>query len=481
MTDSVKENAYQTIGGAYIADHFTAINTERAFNIINDADALHQLSLRLKNVMTDKAQGNLFEQIEILKFNQDALNKGSSLVAKTTASQGLPHDPVDIIIKKGHSTLREIQAKSCNSAAKTGFALSDSKYAEMARLAPKDQTARLEELLKKRIATGTLKASDYEQTLRNLQRNGLEHGNVASGGTTYDEAFSATDPEVAKTMADKAKIKSIVDDTRMSAESGGKIGAVVATSISLTNGIYRYTQGEIDTAEAIAQVGVDAAKGYATGYAVSALSKTITHTGRYFLGEAAAKSIAKSSAPVAIAAGVITLGKSLVSYLKGDIDSAALLDNVNHCAITSTSSFYYGMLGQVVIPIPVIGALVGAGVGYLVGNLMHQSGLLALGDSEAVKAAKERRRVVEALCLSVLPLMQQNRLEMERLTTEYFATRKKDFLVSLDFLDDSLTSFNTEATVAALQGIHTQFGIALNLKSFKEFDSFMKSDGDFDF
>ena len=31
----------------------------------------------------------------------------------------------------------------------------------------------------------------------------------------------------------------------------------------------------------------------------------------------------------------------------------------------------------------------GAGVGYLVGNLLHQSGLLALGDSQVVKAAKK--------------------------------------------------------------------------------------------
>jgi hypothetical protein len=481
MTDPVNSKTHQTIGAAYIADHFTAINTERTFNIINDAEARAELSMGLKNVIADKAQGNLFEQLEVLKFNQDALTKDSSLVAKTTASQGMPHDPVDIIIKKGHSTLREIQVKSCNSAARSGFALSDSKYAEMARLAPKDQTARLEELLKKRIATGTLKASDYEQTLRNLQRGGLEHGNVTSGGTTYDEALSATDPEVAKVLASKAKIKSVVDDTRMSAERGGKIGATVAAGISLASGIYRYTQGEIEIAEVIAQVGVDAAKGYATGYAVSALSKTFTHTGRYLLGEAAAKSIAKSSAPVAIAAGIVTLGKSLIDYLKGDIDSATLLDSVNHCAITSTSSFYYGMLGQVAIPIPVVGALVGAGVGYLVGNLLHQSGLLALGDSQVVKAAKKRRRVVEALCLSVLPLMQQNRLEMERLTTEHFTNRKQDFLISLDFLDDSLTSFNSEETIAALQGIHTQFGIALKLKSFKEFDGFMKSDEDFDF
>ena len=38
MTDPVNSKTHQTIGAAYIADHFTAINTERTFNIINDAD-----------------------------------------------------------------------------------------------------------------------------------------------------------------------------------------------------------------------------------------------------------------------------------------------------------------------------------------------------------------------------------------------------------------------------------------------------------
>ena len=66
--------------------------------------------------MADKAQGNLFEQLEVLKFNQEALRKDSALVAKTTASQGAPHDSVDIIIKRPFHAA-EIQAKSCNSAA----------------------------------------------------------------------------------------------------------------------------------------------------------------------------------------------------------------------------------------------------------------------------------------------------------------------------------------------------------------------------
>ena len=128
----------------------------------------------------------------------------------------------------------------------------------MARLAPKRSNRPVRRIIEKRIATGTLKASDYEQTLRNLQRGAWSMAMYHLAALM--EAFSATDPEVAKAPAAKAKIKSVVDDTRMSAERGGKIGATVAAGISLTSGIYRYTQGEIEIAEVIAQVGVDAAK-----------------------------------------------------------------------------------------------------------------------------------------------------------------------------------------------------------------------------
>ena len=40
----------------------------------------------------------------------------------------------------------------------------------MARLAPQRSNRPVRRIIEKRIATGTLKASDYEQTLRNLQR-----------------------------------------------------------------------------------------------------------------------------------------------------------------------------------------------------------------------------------------------------------------------------------------------------------------------
>lgn len=480
MARSDRDTKLDAIAGGYLSAHITQRFTERTFNIFNDSDQLAQLAEKWKNVAADKAQGHMFEQLEVIKFNSDALKRDSDLFAKTTASMGMPHDKVDIVIKKGQEVIREVQAKSCNSAARSAFALSDAEYKEMQRLAPCDQTEKIKDLLKKRIDSGTLKAGDYEQTLRNIKKS-LEHENVSSSGTTYKEAVSATDVNAAEEIAAKYKLQSALTDMHESGKRAGNIGAFVTGGISTINGVYSLHKGEIEIGELFSQVAIDSAKGYATGYVVTAMSKGVTHSTTYFLGESVARTFARSNAPVAIAAGVVSASKSFASYINGDIDSEQLLEEVSHTAITSTSSFYYGALGQIAIPIPIVGALVGAGVGYFIGNMLHQSGLVALGDSRVVKEAKERRYAIQAMCLAVIPKIQKNRLELESHLESYFSQRKNDFLASFSILDNSLYSWNPDEFVFGLEKINNQFGTTLQFKSFTEFDLFMNSNEAFEF
>lgn len=480
MAESIRNNKFYVVAGGYISENITQRFTDRTFNIFNDSDQLAQLAEKWKNVATDKAQGHMFEQLEVIKFNFDALKKDSDLFAKTTASMGMPHDKVDIVIKRGQEVIKEVQAKSCNSAARSAFALSDKEYKEMQRLAPSDQTEKIKELLRKRIDSGTLKTEDYEQTLRNIKKS-LEHENISSSGTTYQEAVNATKIDTAEEIAVNYKLKSTLIDMHESGKRAGNVGALIAGSTSTVTGLYSLHKGDIEAGELLTRVAVDSAKGYATGYVVTAMSKGLTHSTTYFLGESVARTFARSNAPVAIASGVVNASKSFISYINGDIDSEQLLDEVSHTAITSTSSFYYGALGQVAIPIPVVGAVIGAGVGYFIGNMLHQSGLIALGDSRVVKEAKERRYAVQAMCLAAIPEIQKHRLELENYLDSYFSERKNEFLASFNILDHSLCSWNPDDFVSGLERINNQFGTSLQFKSFSEFDDLMTSDEVFEF
>lgn len=462
----------QAIGSGMIANLLTQRFTDRTIRLFEDSDRLKELSIKLTNVAKDKSQGHIFEQLEVIKFNLDALKKDSDLYAKTTSSMGMGTDPVDIVIKNGSRTIREIQAKSCSTAAASTFQLSQEKYNEMARLAPVEQNDKIKELLDKRIASGTLKAEEYEQTRRNLIKT-LRHDNVESSGTTYNEAVEATSAEGAQSVSNSTKLKAACVDMHESGLRGGLVGAGISGSISAISNVYKLSKDEAEIGDVLASVSLDAGKGFLTGYAVTAASKGITHVSHHFMGAAISKALTKANAPVAIASGVITAGKSLISYMKGDINSEQLLSEINHTTITCAASFYYGALGQVVIPIPILGAMVGAGVGYIIGNLLHQSSLLALGECSAVTEAKERRREIEAMCLALIPKIQKERYDYEMLVEKHFSDRRNEFVDAFTSMDASWENDDPQTFIHGLGRILSQFGGTLNFKTFEEFDDFM--------
>lgn len=471
---------FDSIATAIIGDEITQRHTDRVQRIFENSDYLVDFAKRLRKVEKDKAQGHLFELLEVTKFNLDALKKDSSLFASTTESMGEPHNPVDIIISEGKKKLREVQAKSCNSAARSLIALSDKKYEEMARLAPQDQVDKIEELLNRRIEAGTLKAADYEDTRQNLLQS-LGHEDVGSSGTTYQEAIDVTDLGVAQDVAANTKINAALTDMHKSGKTAGMVGAGITATVETVKGVIEVKNGEVEVGSVISKVAINSSKAYVTGYATTALSKGITHASHEFLGKAASNAITKSNAPVAISVGIVKSASSMVKYIKGDIGSEQLFDEVNHTAITSATSFYYGALGQVVIPIPVVGALIGSGVGYFIGNVLHQSGLLALGECEVVKAAKERRQAIQKMCLELIPIVRGERLQFEQQVAEHFTNRAAVFTRTFDDLDNAMSNWDSDGFNASLVKLNEQFNQSIKYEKFDDFDAFMKSDEVFSF
>lgn len=464
--------------------------TERVISLFQDTERLSQLANRLKNVDGLKSQGHMFEQLETIKFNFDALLKDSDLVAKTTAEMGLPHAPADIVIMRGKTILRKIQAKSygekqiaqtpLGKVHPTTSALADAKYEGMGRLAPADQAERVGQAAEKLAKTNTIKASQYADVAENNMET-LRHDDVASKGTTYEESLSSTKSDTAKQISTNFKTKSTLVDMHKSGVKGGLYGAAFTGGIGIVINGTSYANGDIDLGKALVNTCIDSAKGFAGGYTVTAMSKGLVHTSSHVFGEAVAKYLAKSNAPVAMAAGVLAASKSLFKYAKGEIKAEELLSEISHTAITSTSAFYYGALGQVTIPIPVVGAIIGAGVGYFIGNMLHSSGLLALGEAEVVKLAREQRQRIEAICLASIERSQKEQRILQNYLDTYFAERKEAFDEAFFGMDNAITNWNAELFVKSLEDINQQFGSTLQFKTLSEFNTFMKSGQTFKF
>lgn len=462
-------NDLSTLNASLLASHQTQDLTEATQRVFGDAERLRQLAIDKQNVLADKAQGWMFEQLEVTKFNLDAVRKGSRLYAATTDSLGQTnHQTTDVVVKQGKQTLKEFQLKSSNEASSSAFRLADKKYADVNLVAPSNQTDEVQRFYAKK------EGFDYTSASKRLHK-GVEADNVSSGGTTYDEALKATDAKHANRAANTFETKAALSDMHQSGIQAGKIGAAFSGVSSGVSGLYQLSQGKTTKGEVAAQIIVDTSKGFATSYLTTAGSKGIVHgLAKAGVSQTTVGALTKSNAHVALAAGILKSGQSVTRYLQGEIDSEQLMGEISETAITGASAFYYGALGQAIIPIPIIGAMIGSTVGYFVGSMLHQSGLIGLGEVAVVKVARERRERIEAMCLESIPLIRQHRLELEALLKAHFAERHQLLTQAFDGMEQSLVSWNADDFTQHLESVNQAFGKSLPFKSFNEFDIFMK-------
>lgn len=168
--------------------------------------------------------------------------------------------------------------------------------------------------------------------------------------------------------------------------------------------------------------------------------------------------------------------KSINYYIKGDISGEKFLDDIGHISTTSASSFYYGIAGQVAIPIPIVGYMIGSTVGYVIGNMLYNSGLFSLtGDATIVKQAKNRRKKIERISSILLPIMQENRKKLEEFISQYMSERKEVFLQAFSDYDQGFKENNTELIINSLSKINKAYDKELTYKSIGEFTDWLDS------
>ncbi|WMP16729.1 hypothetical protein [Thiothrix lacustris] len=462
-------NDLSSLNASLLANHQTQYLTEATQRVFGDTARLRQLAIDKQNVLADKAQGWMFEQLEVTKFNTDAVYKGSRLYAATTDSLGQTnHQTTDVVVKQGKQILKEFQLKSSNEASSSAFRLADKKYADVNLVAPSNQTDEVQRFYAKK------EGFDYTSASKRLHK-GVEADNVSSGGTTYDEALKATDAKHANRVANTFETKAALSDMHQSGMEAAKMGAAFGGISSGVSGLYLLSQGKATKGEVAAQVIVDTSKSFATNYLTTAGSKGIVHgLAKAGVSQTTVDVLTKSNAHVALAAGIVKSGQSVVRYLRGEIDSDQLMGEISETAITGASTFYYGALGQAIIPIPIVGAMIGSTIGYFVGSMLHQSGLIGLGEVAVVKVARERRERIEAMCLESIPLIRQHRLELEALLKTHFAERRQLLTQAFDGMEQSLVSWDADDFTRHLESVNQAFGKSLPFKSFNEFDAFMK-------
>lgn len=442
---------------------------EATMGVFRDSEQLRQVLVANAKVDPAILQGRALEFLEVLKFNRAAAEAGSSLHASITHFVD-PHAAADVLILEGENVVKEVQAKSYGRTAEAARVLAEEKYQGMDRLVPKDQSDEVRALLERheRMYGDNSPLSDGLADVKQHLTGELHALGITSGGTTREEAeFAARHPQVAEMqLCGEAALKELGQASVVGVAVGGGMRA----AFSAIHQCMRLSKGETTAAEAIVVTIKATASGAARGSTVSGGSRVIA----VIANQAGADRILGEMGPGAIANAIFEAGLSTHRFARGEIGDEAYRQELGGAALRATASTYCGMAGQLLIPLPVVGAAVGAISGYVAAAVLLESGVLGLGSNNIVDIAQERQAAIERECVAAILEMRRCQQELQQLEESYGEGFRQTFRPLLDELRQHQQAGLHRNSLDRLVRIGDALGHSLPWRSFEEFDAFMQ-------
>ncbi|GGI03548.1 hypothetical protein [Egicoccus halophilus] len=431
--------------------------------------AAAELARQHANKASHFAAGHAFEFVETLKFNAASARAGETLRAVTTASMGQSTAAADIIISRDGDLVREVQAKFYENAREALNAFEAEKYDGMQRLASADKVEDLRDLLSRRLGMNPdgIRVSGYRDVERNLTGE-LHHDGVSSGGTSRAEAQRAAgDPSG---WLREQQVGSMVNETLAAAAVGAAAGGVfTAAAQSLRLGLAAQ-HGEIGIAESIVEIATTSATAAVRSGTTSGLAQVIQIGAR---NSQMFSPLAETTAPVAIASAVISTGQAAYDYALGRTSRDELIDRCGEVALRNTGAWAFGIIGQAVVPVPVVGALVGSTAGYLTSAIVLEGFKLARLAAADADAAEARLVSIEDEIMTAIMRLEECRLTVEATIATEVDVFETTLLPTMDRLESALTDGHASDALDAMVNLNLELGAKLDWSTLPEFDEFM--------
>lgn len=446
MTKRNEERNHITgqIIGEFVNRQGNALNTTAA-----GIEQLLKAAEQYTNVGVDFKQGRMFEIIESTKFNAAAAKAGSSLKAVMTETLGMPHHQADIWIQNSDGdVLRQIQAKSSNSAAYATNYIRNDNYHGMDRLVNKEHTDKVKNLVDRRLESNGINQGQYEDVKKHLKGE-IEHDHVKSGGTTYNEAVNAAEnaDKFGKSWMKHEAVAGASKAMLTGALAGAFTGAVIDGSISAVKGEFSVT----DTSKA-------AIRGAVGGGTVGGIAYGLKYVGKNI-------PMFKNGNMVAVlASSAVSVTELTYQLLKSDVKLEEYIEKLGSTAVSGFSSIVLTTAGTMLLG-PVGGAI--AGTVMLIGmKQMYQAFTSARHD---LKLTQEQRLEAEEMAQIAKEVLAEETAQLQA----YFHTYREQLLNVQNIVQAAIQ--DDRHTADAILSISETFGLELAYKTQNDFDDFMMS------
>lgn len=162
--------------------------------------------------------------------------------------------------------------------------------------------------------------------------------------------------------------------------------------------------------------------------------------------------------------------------LKGEIDGTECLETLGEQGTGMIASSMFTVIGQAVIPIPIVGGLIGSMIGYTLSSATY--GILTSSLKEA-KIAHEERIAIEKACEEHIKLIREYRVQMNAIIEEYLADSMEIFNESFDGIKAALAIGDIDLLIESANSITDALGGNKPFETMEDFDKKMLSGATF--
>lgn len=270
------------------------------------------------------------------------------------------------------------------------------------------------------------------------------------------------------------KISTTKDITRLSHHAGvetAKTGAIIGGGMSLIRNSVSVIKGDKNPGDAALAVAGDtvsaAGLSYATGFMGSAIKGGMQNAESIYL-----RGLSNTALPAMIATTVLEAGKTLCRFADGQIDGLQCLNELGERGSGVVASTVGAMVGQILVPVPVVGGLIGSMCGYALSSSYYNTLTSALNDA---KVAYEERIQVEAECNAAITAIREYRFEIELVIRNYFSDHIRAFDNAFSQMQEAFNTGNVDLLVEGANGITETLGGQVLFHTADELDALMAS------
>lgn len=266
--------------------------------------------------------------------------------------------------------------------------------------------------------------------------------------------------------------KNILHDGHEAGMTGAKSAGTSTLAMSGILNTVAVLKGEKEAGEAIADTIEDGGKAAVTGYVMSdglmVVSNSLSGSSSKFL-----QALSKSNVPGKVITAVMTVGDTLKRYGDGEISTQQCIIELGDKGLNLATAGYSAVVGQTLIPIPVVGGAIGALVGSTLTSSLYHNLINTLQTKELEH--QERLRII-AECKEAAEQARVFRSELELYLENYFREYRDCFDEALSEMRFAFQIGDADGIVAGANQITRKLGGRVVFETEEEFEAFLESD-----